>query len=105
MAKTSKAVPIRHMFKGILDSAVRKDPKGASEMESFTTPKGQKIQHWILLIPMPAETDPYHYIPKFIQTFQDLSKNPVIKSAYKTGVVAITQHSGLINQISVDGNY
>ena len=63
------------------------------------------IQHWIMLVPMPLDGDYMEYIPRFISQFQELWKKPYIRLAYKNGVEGITQHSGLINQISEDGNY
>ena len=93
------------MFKGILACPVRAIPNGPNETQTFKSPKGQNIQHWIMLVPMPADIEPSKYIPKFISKFQDLCKKPFIRSAYKTGAVNITQHFGLISQVSEDGNY
>ena len=96
---------ISTMFDGILACPVRAVPKGANEIETFKSAKGQLIQHWIMLVPMPLDKDYLEYIPQFIFQFQELWSQPYIRAAYKNGVKGITQHSGLINQISEDGNY
>ena len=54
---------------------------------------------------MPADIDLFEYIQQFISKFQALAKKAFIRSAYKSGIAGITQHSGLLNQISEDGNY
>ena len=105
IAKTGHVVAINNMFNGIKACAVRAVPRGPNDTKTFKTGKGQNIQHWIMLVPMPADIDFFEYIPAFISQFQALSKKPYIRSAYKTGVVAITQHYGLMNQISEEGAY
>lgn len=54
---------------------------------------------------MAADVDFTDYIKEFLSCFHQLCKKPFIKSAYKSGVEAITTHAGLINATSVDGNY
>ena len=54
---------------------------------------------------MPVDVDPSEYIQDFIQQFQNICKKSCICSTYKSGIVAITQHSSMLNQISQDGNY
>ena len=58
-----------------------------------------------MLVPMPSNMVYSEYIPVFLSKFQALYKKPYIQSAYKSGVEGITKHSGMINQISEDGNY
>ena len=58
-----------------------------------------------MLVPMPSGNDYSEYIPLFLSKFQALYQKAYIQSAYKSGVVAITQHPGLISQISEEGNY
>ena len=58
-----------------------------------------------MLVPMPADIDFSEYIPQVIASFQALCRKAFIHSAYKSGVVAITKHNGLIAQILEDGNY
>jgi hypothetical protein len=93
------------MFDGIISCPIRAVPKGANETKTFQTAKGQFIQHWIMLVPMPLDGDNLEYIPQFILQFQELWRNPYVRLSYKNGIEGITQHSGLINQISNDGNY
>ena len=97
--------PISKMFNGILPCPVRAVPDGPNEIKTFKSVKGQNIQHWIMLVPMPAHIDSSEYIPQFIASFQALCRKAFIQSAYKSGGIAMTQHSGLIAQISEDGNY
>ena len=104
-AKTGQIEAISDMFNGILSCAVRAVPNGPNETKTFTSVKGQTIQHWIMLVPMPADIDSSEYIPKFICNFQTLSNKQYIRSAYKSGVNGITQHPGLCNQISEEGIY
>ena len=105
VAKTGQVVAISTMFNGILACPVREVPNGPNEIQTFKTAKGQNIQHWIMLVPMPADIDSSEYIPAFLSKFQALCKKPFIRSAYKSGVIAITQHHGLVTQISEEGNY
>ena len=105
MTKTGQVAPISPVFDGILSCPVRAEPNGANVTKTFKSVKGQNIQHWIMLVPMPPEMDYSEYIPLFLSKFQALYKKPYIQSAYKSGVAAITTHCGLINQISEEGNY
>ena len=104
-AKKGQCDPISDMFNGVLSCPVRAIPNGPNETETFQSVKGQKIQHWILLVPMPADIDFMNYIKKFLSCFHQLCKKPFVKSAYKSGVEAITTHAGLINATSDDGSY
>jgi hypothetical protein len=105
LAKSDPGIAINNMFNGILACPVRAIPNGPNQTQTFQSVKGQNIQHWIMLVPMPVDAEHSKYIPNFISKFQDLCKKPFIRSAYKTAVVEITQHFGLINQVSEDGNY
>ena len=105
IAKTGHVVAINNMFNGIKACAVRAVPRGPNDTKTFKTGKGQNIQHWIMLVPMPADIDSSKYIPEFIRIFQVLSKKAFIRSAYQSGVMAITQHPGLMSQLSEEGNY
>ena len=105
MAKKDQAVPISDMFNGILSCPVQAVPKGPNETKTFKSAKGQNIQHWLLLVPMPLGIVISDYVQKFICTFQDLCNKTYIRYAYKAGVCAITSHFNLINQISEDGSY
>ena len=96
---------INKIFYGLLACAVRAVPNGPNEPETFTTAKGQIIQHWIMLIPMPAEIDASEYIPLFISEFTSLSKKAFIRSAYHYQVSNISSHQGLLNQIDANGSY
>jgi hypothetical protein len=58
-----------------------------------------------MVIPIPADFESTKYIPDFIQNFQQLCKQSFIRSAYKTGVKTITQHQGMIDQLSEEGTY
>ena len=93
------------MFNGILACPVRAIPKGPNNTKTFQSVKGQKIQHWILLVPMPADVDFRSFIQKNLSGFQSLCKKPSVRSAYKTGVAEITHYPGMINAIAQDGNY
>jgi hypothetical protein len=93
------------MFNGNAACGVRAIPNGKNDIQTFKSVKGQNIQHWILLAPMPGDIDSSEYIPEFISKFQALCKRPYIRSAYKTGVEAITKHSGLVSQITQEGIY
>src|SRR5687767_8914777 len=93
------------MFNGILNCAVREKPRGPNEIHSFMSGKGQNIQRWILLVPMPADVDPAEYIPQFLCCFQCLCNKTFIRSAYKSGAEVFTTHHGLLTQISDDGAY
>jgi hypothetical protein len=105
LAKTGQVASISKMFHGIIACPVRAVPNGPNDIETFRSVKGQNIQHWIMLVPMPIDIDSSEYISQFIATFQGLCQKPFIRSAYKSGVISITQHPGLITQISEDGNY
>lgn len=97
--------PISDMFDGILSCPVRAISNGPNEIETLVSGKGQKIQHWIMLIPMPADVDSENYIQEYLSTFLELCKKDHIRSAYKSGVEAFTKHPKLMEQISEDGNY
>ena len=58
-----------------------------------------------MLVPMPVDIDSSKYINEFISMFQAVSKKIFTRSAYKSGVDAITKHHGMMNAISEDGNY
>ena len=105
LAKTGKVTPISPAFSGILSCPIRAVPNGPNDIETFRSGKGQNIQHWIMLVPMPSDIDYSEYIPIFISKFQDLYKKPYIKSAYKSGVSGITTNTGMINQLSEEGSY
>ena len=105
IAQLGKIEDISAMFDGIIACPVRAKPRGANETKTFKTPKGQLIQHWIMLVPMPLDEDYLEYIPQFILQFQELWKKSFIRLAYKQAVENITQHIGLINQVSEGGNY
>lgn len=96
---------INRIFHGLLACPVRAVPNGPNEPETFKSAKGQRIQHWIMLVPMPADIDTSEYIPLFISEFTSLSKKAFIRSAYHYQVSQITKHSGLLNQISSSGIY
>ena len=105
VAKTDKSVAFSDLFNGILSCPVWAFPKGPNEIKTFKSVKGQNIQHWIMLVPMPVDIDSMEYIQQFIWCFLALTKKPYIRSAYKSGVCAITQHQALRNQISEEGVY
>ena len=98
-------MPVKSVFKGILSCPVRAIPKGPNEKKIFKIATGFLIQNWIILVPMPVNADCKKYISDFINSFEDLCKNVYIRSAYKSGVSGITTHSGLLNQVSEEGNY
>ena len=50
-------------------------PKDPNETQTFKSAKGQNIQHWLLIVPMPVDKDFSEYVQEFICTFQDLCKN------------------------------
>ena len=104
-AMTGQVEPISSMFDGVLCCPVRAVSKGPNEVQTFLSGKGQKVQHWIMLIPMPIDIDAASYVQEFLSSFQKLCKKQYIRSAYKSAVVQITQHLGFINHISEDGNY
>src|SRR5688572_27513618 len=54
---------------------------------------------------MPPDIDSLEYIPQFISKFQSLCKKAYIRSAYEAAVGEISQHQGLITQVSEDGIY
>lgn len=105
LAKTGQVASIDKMFNGILACPVRAVPNGPNEIQTFLSSGKQNIQHWIMLVPMPIDIDSFEYISLFIAKFQSLCQKTFIKSAYKSGVIPITKHQGLITQISEDGNY
>ena len=105
IAANGQGEAIHDMFKGILACQVQASPNGCNEVETFRTGKGQNIQHWILLVPMPVEINFSEYITEFLSTFQSLCKKQYIRSAYKSGVRAISEHHGLMTAISENGNY
>ena len=105
MALTGEVDSISDMFNGVLACPVRAVPNGPNDTKTFKSVKGQNIQHWIMLVPMPVDIDSSEYIKEFIHCFQDLCKKLFIRDAYKSGVNAISQHPGMLNQISPDGNY
>ena len=105
LAMKGQVEAISPMFNDVLTCPVRAVPRGASETKTFKSVKGQTIQHWILLIPMPANVDSTEYVTEFISNFQALCKKTFIRSAYKVGVTEITQHPGLLTSVSEDGNY
>jgi hypothetical protein len=63
IAQSSKIEGISAMFDGIISCPIRAVPKGANETKTFQTAKGQFIQHWIMLVPMPPDGDYLEYIP------------------------------------------
>ena len=100
MVQSGQAEPISDMFNGTISCPVRAVPKGDNDTETFRSAKGQNIQQWIMLVPMPGDIDSSEYINKFISSFQALCKKSHIQSAYKSGIYAITQHVGMLNQIA-----
>ena len=104
-AKKGQCDPISDMFNGVLSCPVRAIPNGSNKIRAFQSVKGQKIQHWILLVPMAADVDFMNYIKKILSCFHQLSKKTIVKLAYKSGVEAITTHVGLINATSDDSKY
>jgi len=89
----------------LLACPVRAVPNGPNEPETFMSAKGQTIQHWIMLIPMPADIDTSEFIPLFISEFTSLSKKAFIRSAYHYQLSNISKHPGLLNQIDANGSY
>ena len=104
-AKKEQCDPISDMFNGVLSCPVRAIPNGPNKTKTFVSVKGQKIQHWILLVPMPADVDFTGYVKEFVSWFHQLCKKPYVRSAYKSGVEAISTYPGKIDAISEDGNY
>ena len=82
-AKNGKVASVSSMFNGIFACPLRAVPKGPSEIQTFLTAKGQHIQHWIMLVPMPADIDFKEYIHEFISKFQAVCKKPFIRAGYK----------------------
>jgi len=106
LAKRGKACQsINKMFSGLLACPLRAVPNGPNEPEVFRSAKGQNIQHWIMLIPMPADIDTSEYIPLFISEFTSLSKKAYIRTAYHYQVSNTSKHPGLLNQIDTNGTY
>lgn len=106
LAERGRTCPsINKIFHGLLAGPVRAVPNGPNEPESFKSAKGQSIQHWIMLIPMPADMDTSEYIPLFISEFTSLSKKAYIRSAYHYQVSNISKHPALLNQIDANGSY
>ena len=69
-SKTGTVTPISEMFNGVLSCPVRVIPKGSNDTKTFQSVKGQEIQHWILLVPMPADVDFTSFIQDFLSSFQ-----------------------------------
>ena len=105
LGQDGKVETISDMFNGITAGAVRAVLKGPNVTEAFRSGKGVDIQHWIMLVPMPADIDYSEYIHLFIGSFQHLCKKQFIRSAYKSGVQGFTSHHGLLSQVSEDGSY
>ena len=101
----STSESINKIFHGLLACPVRAVPNGPNEPETFRSAKGQNIQHWIMLIPFPADIDILEYIPLFISEFTTLTKKGYIRSAYHYQVSNISKHPGLLNQIDANGSY
>ena len=106
LAECGKACQsINQIFNGLLACHVRAVPNGLNEPETFKSAKEQSIQHWIILIPMPADIDTSKYIPLVISEFTSLSKKAFIRSAYHYQVSNHSSHPGLLNQIDANGSY
>ena len=106
LAATGGTCPsISKMFQGLLACPVRATPKGPSIPETFPTASGLNIQHWIMLVPMPADIDTSEYIPIFISELTSLSKKAFFKSAYHYHVSNSTKHQGLLAQVDKNGSY
>ena len=105
MAKTKNVAPISPKFDGVLSCPVRATPNGESVIKTFHTSRQKTIQHWIMLVPMPTNSEYSKFVPQFLKIFQDLYKMQYIKSAYKSGVSAIIPHAGVQNAVSEDGTY
>lgn len=96
---------IKTIFKGMMAVGVRAGPDNPNEIETFKSYGGKNIQHWILLIPMPADIDSSEYIQIFISELAALAKKTMIRDAYHFQVSTYSKHHGLLNQISANGNY
>jgi hypothetical protein len=75
---------------------VRAVPNGPMNQKLSVLQKDRCIQHWIMLIPMPAEIDTSEYIPLFISEFTSLSKKAFIRSAYHYQVSNISSTSRIV---------
>ena len=60
-----KIAPISNIFNGILACPVRSS-NGKNKIHTFQTASHQTIQHWIMLVPMPANIDLIEYVNIFI---------------------------------------
>ena len=96
---------ISKIFQGLLACALRDIPKGPNEPKTYNSANGKTFQHWIMLVPMPADIDTSEYIPLFISEFTSLSKKAFIRSAYHYQVSNIFKHPGLLAQIDKNGSY
>ncbi len=104
-AKSGNIVPISSIFNGILSCTVRALPKGPNEIQTFKTGSNQTIQHWIMLVPMPANIVSNEYIKSFVEGFQTITKRSDIRSGYHEGVCLISQNYGMRSQVEGDGSY
>lgn len=104
-AKNGQVAPISSMFDGILSCPQRAEPKGSNSVKSFTTPSGHSIHQHLMLVPMPADTDYYKFIPNFLSTFHDMCKEIYIRAAYESGVQGMTAHQGLLEEVAPGGKY
>ena len=104
VANEGQIPPISSIFNGVLARPVR-DPKDKNKIKTFQTKSHQTIQHWIMLVPMPADIVSSEYINIFINKFQKLCQRSDIKSAYYEGVRGISSHSGMLSQVDDQGNY
>ena len=104
LAKDEKIAPISKVFNGIIACPVRATD-GKNEIDTFQTASHQTIQHWFMLVPMPADIDDNEYITNFIKQFHKICQRPDIRSAYHEGVSGISTHSGMLNQVDDQGYY
>ena len=77
LGQDGKVETISDMFNGITAGAIRAVPKGPNVTESFRSGKGVDIQHWIMLVPMPADVVSSEYVMEFISNFHDLCKKNI----------------------------
>ena len=68
LAQAGQVAAISKMLNEILACPVRAVPNGPNETQTFRSAKGQNIQHWIMLVPMPGDVDQLH-IPQFLYMF------------------------------------
>jgi len=104
-AKSGNIVPISSIFNRILSCPVRALPKGPNEIKTFKTGSNQTIQHWIMLVPMPANIVSNEYIKSFVEGFQKITLRSDIRSGYHEGVCLISQNYGMRRQVEGDGYY